>query len=202
MIKHIIFDLAEVCMQGLVGVDKQIADLTGRSEKEVYIHFRTGNKLISAFKGRLTEEEYLAAAIRDGEFNISTNTVKEIIRANFREFPETIEIIQKLKANGYPVGLLSDHMREWIGFIEGKFPFMQLFDRRIYSFDSGRTKLEALAFTNAILKMGADPDKTLMIDDNGDNILRARDAGIRYAHQFVNAPALEEYLRSQKVKLD
>jgi len=202
MIGHIIFDLAGVCLQGhKSAIEQEISLLTGVSESEIGKHLM-GDKVIRVFEGRATEDEYWQAVMEEGGYTLPLDVLRGIARQNFMEYPGTIAIIRKLKANRYPVALLSDHVKEWIEYIEEKFEFMKLFDRRFYSFNHQCTKLETRAFSNALFGMGAEPDKTLFIDDTADNLLIAQDAGIRYTHQFVSAAALGEYLLSKKVRLN
>lgn len=201
MIKTIIFDLAEVCLQGLVGVDAVISKETGVKEEKVIKYLR-GEKLYSLFKGDLSEDDYWNIVLREGGFNHPVSFFKETVRANFTEIPGTREILEKLKKKGYQLILLSDHTKEWIGDIESKFPFLDIFEYKCYSFDSREVKLSPESFKYALNKVGANPETTLFIDDHKRNLDVAKSVGIRYVYQFTSADRLKKDLKSIGVKLD
>lgn len=194
MIEYILFDLAEVCVRGILGVEKEIAKLSGFDAEHVkrLLKGEKGRNLDPFFEGRQSEEEYLSGIVE--ESGLSMEAVKSLIRNYFTEIPGTSDIIKRLKKRGYKVGLLSDHSREWIEHIEAKFPFMELFDERCYSFESGYTKTVPQSFWYALIGLNADAAKTLFIDDYQGNLDVAKKAGIAYVHQFVDAPSLEKSL--------
>ena len=200
MIKHILFDLAGVCMSGLIGVEPEIARHSGAKEDDVRRHLR-GEKLDAIFRGEMSEDGYWDMFINEGGYPLHPDFLKRIVRGNFEEFPETISIIRKLKGK-YPIALLSDHVREWIGYIEQNFDFMKLFDQRFYSFDLGYTKRNPLSFRCALKKWGANPAETFFVDDFKVNLVPAQAAGIKYVHKFVDAPSLENALPGMGISLN
>lgn len=193
MIETILFDLSEVCLQGLLGVEKKIVQYINGNEKQVK-QFLGGIKLIHLFEGKISEEEYLTGFLEESKYDLSMDYLKSTIRNNFTEIPGTKQIIEHLNANNLQLGLLSDHSKEWIEYIESKYDFLQLFDQRCYSFDSGYTKHKSQSFQYAIDKLHADPSKTLFIDDLANNLVVAQSAGIQYVHNFTNAESLKKEL--------
>jgi len=203
MIQYVLFDLAEVCVTGLIGIERCISQNTGKSKKEICEHLR-GKKLIEIFQGKISEGEYWNRVIKEGEYQESVGFFKGIVREYFKkEIPGTINIIKKLNNKGYPIGLISDHVKEWIEFLESEFDLFNLFDYKTYSFDTGYTKFEGTEnFVIAMDNLNADPSRTLFIDDRIENLVLAEKAGIGYVHLFTDADNLEEYLLKQNVRID
>lgn len=201
-ITHIIFDLADVCITGIKGLEKEVKKYNpciDEYEFEKRMYGKNFELLIKLFEGKISEEQYWKSVTKSGKNANSPEFFKRIVRDSFRPVPGTEDIIKKLKTNQYPVGLLSDHAREWIYFIESKFSFMYLFDVRCYSFQSGYTKLSPKSFEYALSMMDANPETTLFIDDSPKNLVIAKSAGIKYVHQFTNASSLENNLLLLKV---
>jgi len=189
MIESILFDLSEVLLQGMKGLDKRISFDTGFTEEEVRSHFR-GSKREDLFVGKLSEEEYWSLVIKEGQYELPLEYFRKVIRENFVPLNGTQEILFELKQQGYPLGLLSDHAREWISYIEGKYRFMQAFDGRCYSFECGYTKRSKESFVYAIKELGFIPERTMFIDDHHWNLEVAHSVGIAYTHLFNGAEKL------------
>ena len=204
MIRSILFDLAEVYIRGMKGAEHEISVATGQEPRTVWhAHLNVG-ELYELFRGGISEDRYWNAVIAAGNYpaQIAGQDAKKFFKAtmrkNFTRIEGTEEVIRKLKAAGYTLGLISDHAREWIEYCEGEFPIREFFDDVCYSFDTGHIKRDdAHNFTCSIESLGADPATTLFIDDNPKNFPGARETGIAHLHHFKNASDLERYLTEQ-----
>ncbi len=198
-IECVIFDLSEVCIRGIIGVEGVITRYSGVPEEEVHKHL-TGEKLQLMFEGRISENEYWKRVSKEGKYNLAVTFFEEAVRHNFIELPGTVDIVKKVKEEGYRIGLLSDHSQEWIGYIESIFPFMQLFDERCYSYQCHATKKDPTSFAYALSILGAQGHSTLFIDDNLKNLNVAEVMGIRYLHHFKGAEGLEQALKEMEIR--
>jgi putative hydrolase of the HAD superfamily len=196
----VIFDLADVCVRGLKGLEYVLSACTGIDPDKLSEALR-GERLNAVFEGRISEHDYLKGVLKDINLKVPLFFIKPIIRRNFREVRGTKYIIEGLKSNGYRIGLLSDHVKEWVEYIEAKHDFLQLFDTRCYSFDSRITKKHPESFRYALDRLEADPDKTLFVDDTPKNLEVAASAGIKHVHQFISADSLRKDLSSHGVYL-
>ena len=196
----VVFDLADVCVRGFVGLEHVLSKCTG-IDKDKLSEALHGERLNAVFEGRISEHDYLRDVLKDINLKAPLFFIKFIIRNNFREIHGTRHIIEDLKSNGYRIGLLSDHVKEWVEYIEAKHGFLQLFDEKFYSFDLRTTKKHPESFRYALDRLEADPDKTLFIDDTPRNLEVALSAGIRHVHQFAGADILRKYLASYGVYL-
>lgn len=196
----IIFDLAEVCLQGLLGVEKVIAPALGVEEADICPKHLIGPHIYALFRGHLSEVDYLRRVMETGRYpdqvgiEPTIDFLKRAIRSNFTPIPGTLDLAARLGQRGHQVGLLSDHAREWINYCEAQFPLADVFVDRIYSFETGHVKEEVESFEAALDRLGASPNKTLFIDDRPINLQVARQAGIWNTYQFTDAESLEQEL--------
>jgi len=201
MIDTIIFDLSEVCVNGLMGFEKVLSRETGVNVFLIdqYLH---DSKMTDAFTGKITERQYFEKFKNDIEnavgglySGMEMPALEIMIRRNFTEVPGMGKIIVALKEDkDYKLGLLSDHMREWVEYIENTRCFLRFFDKKIYSFKSGYTKASSLAFEYALSKLQAKPENVLFIDDQSKNLEVAASAGIKHLHHFSDAERLRKDL--------
>ena len=117
-----------------------------------------------------------------------SNGVSETPRAYARG------VICALKQQGYKLGLLSVHGKEWIEFCNQKFDFHKLFDSIAYSYKDKVSKPDKRSFELIMSKFHADPGECLFIDDSLVNVRAARELGM-FAIQFATATELETELK-------
>ena len=200
MIEFILFDLAEVSIDGIKSVYGKIAELIGVEAQHVSDCMH-GDKLHAIMKGDISETEYWQLVIQEGCYSQPADVFKKAVRDNFREIPGTVDVIRRLKVAGFGLGLLSDHAVEWSKHIEETHCFMALYDQRCYSFQCGYEKSSVESFHFALNKCGFDPERTLFIDDRQKNLDVAQKAGIRYVHRFTNARDLEKALNYLGIRI-
>lgn len=206
MIKNIIFDLSEVIISGYRGIEEVVlesqygtienqelleneADLDSMRENEVFLDL---------LRGKLTEEEYLNHVLKNKNWNVSIEQLKTVIRSNLNKLiPGTMEIVKQLKAKGnYQLILLSDHAREWMEYIEENNKDLEMFDKKIFSYDIGAVKSDEQTFKTVLEQAGIVADETLFIDDYEKNVKNAEAVGI-HGIVFENAEQLRKTLSSE-----
>ena len=206
MIKNIIFDLSEVIISGYRGIEEVVlesqygtienqelleneADLDSMRENEVFLDL---------LRGKLTEEEYLNHVLKNKNWNVSIEQLKTVIRSNLNKpIPGTMEIVKQLKAKGnYQLILLSDHAREWMEYIEENNKDLEMFDKKIFSYDIGAVKSDEQTFKTVLEQAGIVADETLFIDDYEKNVKNAEAVGI-HGIVFENAEQLRKTLSSE-----
>ena len=103
------------------------------------------------------------------------------------------ELVQKLKARGIRVALLSNISHYFVSHAH-EIPVLSLFEYCVFSSDLGINKPDARIFAKACEGGGFDPAQTLFIDDNSANVQGARSFGLQ-AYQFDgDVVALQAYL--------
>jgi HAD superfamily hydrolase (TIGR01509 family) len=194
MIKTIIFDLSEVLIAGLVGIEEPISKLLNLSERTITKAFYN-DRLFALCRGEISEDEYLGHILNEYGDPHFLDRLKQIIRNNFQHcVPGMVPILERLK-NRYELVLLSDHAREWIAYIQSVHPFLEAFDQSFFSFDLGTTKDDSVTFRTVLDAIDCEPSQCLFIDDNPMNIETAASLGISCV-RFVSTANLTQRLEA------
>lgn len=198
MVKTIIFDLSEVLLRGLMGSHDGLSKFL--NEDASNFNFQIP-ELQSLFEGKISEEEYLETLVKNHEgYKIGVDDLKKIIRQNFQEIEGTRAVIGGLRENGYKLGLLSVHAREWVDYCEKVFQYRDLFDCISYSFESSVCKPDSRAYELLLLNLNSSPNETLFIDDSAENVDSASSLGI-HSIQFSSAERLLIDLKNAGIKI-
>jgi hypothetical protein len=111
MILCIIFDLSEVLIAGLRGIEKPLSQELSLPQDEILPCF-AGRLMEELCLGDISEETYLNKIIAREGWEIEPARLKAVIRRNFhREVDGTLPILTEL-ASRYELVLHSDHARE------------------------------------------------------------------------------------------
>lgn len=196
-INTIVFDLSDVYLHGLAGIEKHINKKIKKNVKHTDLFMV---ELHHLFHGEITEDVYWEAVIKKREWNISIEELKSAVRANFKEIKGTRNIIENLRKQGYKMGLLSIHAKEWVDYCEDQFDYHKLFDVVTYSFNIQLCKPEKKTYEYLLDKLGVKAQNSLFIDDNNDNIVAAQELGM-HAIQFTSAHSLKEKLKGININL-
>lgn len=181
MLKTIIFDLSEVFIAGMYGIEKPLAQILNIPENTV-LPLMSGKRLRKLFLGEITEERYLRELLAQEQWNVHLTTIKEVIRNNFHSTLSGMDatLLQCL-AKRYRLILLSDHAREWVEYL---LPVHQTllseFSQLFFSFDPQLrgTKKEVATFRKVLNIISCEPNECLLIDDRELNVSVALEAGI------------------------
>lgn len=199
-IQTIIFDLSEVLIAGLVGIEKPLSTSLNLPAESIFSALG-GMPLLQLFLGQLKEDEYLSILVKRNRWYISNDVLKKIIRENFkRTIPGMPQFLLALE-NQYELILLSDHAREWVADIQQVHDFLKVFYRQYYSFELGQTKSDPLTFQTVLDQVSRKADTCLFIDDSQQNVNTANSIGIR-GIQFTTATELQQMLAGIGIALN
>lgn len=199
MITTLIFDLGEVILKGLRGVDHLLEPLLNLNPECIWEQLK-GPELDAFFHSKISEEEYWLKTAQKNKWNIRVDQLKEIIRKNFQEIHGTREILEKLKQKGYKLGLLSIHGKEWIDYCDRKYDYHKLFHSTCYSFEVGVSKPDPKAYLHILERLQANPKECLFIDDKEENLKAARELGLQTI-LFQNAEQLKKDLAALSIRI-
>jgi HAD superfamily hydrolase (TIGR01509 family) len=190
--RTLIFDLSEVLIAGMIGVERPLARRLHLKPKAILKVFET-HGLDDLCRGRLTEDEYLAGILRATRWAIAAADLKRAIRVNFhRRVPGMAPLLRRLARN-YELVLLSDHSAEWAAYIRRIHPWLRRFKRRFFSFELGQMKRNPSTFRRVLAALGRQPGECLFIDDSARNVQAAASVGLR-GIRFTSAAALAREL--------
>ncbi len=145
----IMFDLSEVLIFGLVGVEKSLSALLHLPEDEILPCFG-GDLLQEICRGEISEDAYLQQILMKQGWQVSVETLKRNIRDNFHREVEGTRAILLHLAQKHELILLSDHAREWVTYIKSIHPFLCEFKQTFFSYELGKTKKDPKAFAEVL----------------------------------------------------
>jgi putative hydrolase of the HAD superfamily len=192
MSQTIIFDLSEVLIYGLVGVEKKLAGILRVPEDTILSYFG-GEGLQKICRGEISEEEYLQQILALQKWGVPAEILKKHIRDNFHLEVAGTRLILEYLAKKQDVFLLSDHSREWITYIKSVHPFLGNFKRTFFSYELGSTKKDPRTFEAVLERLACPANECWLIDDSAENISVAASVGI-HGIQFKDAEQLQAEL--------
>lgn len=197
MIRTIIFDLSEVLIAGLLGVEKALS-LRLSLPPATILAVLGGDLLIEICRGEITEEQYLGRILANEGWDISEGELKQAIRLNFhRRIPGMNGILNELAVK-YEVFLLSDHAREWAEYIQTEHSFLHILRTRLFSYELQQIKKVPSTFTKVLQIIQRKPEECLLIDDSPMNIISAKSVGLK-GIRFENATQLSNNLHDMNL---
>lgn len=105
-----------------------------------------------------------------------------------------LELIKRLKKASIRVAILSDQTN-WLDDLEAQYNFFKWFNRIFNSFYMGKCKRDSSIFDDVLYEMGSIPERSLFVDDDRENIERARRKGLHTIH-YQTRKAFEHDLAS------
>ncbi len=128
--------------------------------------------------GRGTEETFWKLLkARTGISGENSELDQEILQ-RFRLRPWMLEWVDRLRREGYKVGILSDQT-DWLEKLDARDHFFHHFDRIFNSYQLGLGKRNPRIFRTAACRLGVRPEQVLFIDDSPGNLERARSVGMQ-----------------------
>jgi len=110
--------------------------------------------------------------------------------------PWMLERVQRLKATGFTVGILSDQTN-WLDEIDARFGLYGRFDFVFNSFHMGKSKSDSGHFDDVLKLLNREGQEVLFIDDNAGHVGRAVERGWN-AILYKNR---DDFLRELTVRL-
>jgi putative hydrolase of the HAD superfamily len=201
MVRTLLFDIGEVLITGLYGIRIPLPARLELSEEAV-LEALWSPVLHDLLCGRATEEEYLDDLLLRTSWPISREDLRHLIRQTFDQPVAGMEpLVERLLSRDYELALVSDHAVEWIEYIFQVHPFLGRFERRFYSFQSGRTKEDPVTFERVLSSLGRAPADCVFIDDLERNVASAQSVGIP-SIRFLSADALRGELAQRGVRTE
>ena len=146
-------------------------------------------------RGTLGRDDAIArAAKRTG---VAANEMKRLLHAvppSLVVFPQTVELMRRLKQKGYPLYCLSNMHFASIEYLEQQETFWDVFEGRVISCRLNLCKPEAGIYEHLLQTYKLKPADTLFIDDVQKNLDAAAKLGIKTL-RFENAVQCERELR-------
>ena len=197
MIRTLFFDLSDVLVVGLTGIEEPLHLSLAVPKDQILRQFRS-DAMHEFLLGQCTEDAYLHTLRRTYGWTLGVEQLKAIIRAHFKQtIPGTGDIVVSL-ARHYPLVLLSDHGREWVEYIEAEHPVLGCFQHRFYSCDLHLRKNNPETYRTVLHQIDAQAEECLFIDDRRVFLEAAKQVGLNVI-QFENSNQLRRDLRRYSI---
>lgn len=192
-IKAVIFDFGGVLAEegfrdGLLAIGAQ-----QRLDPEAFQ--KTADDLIHEtgyVTGHAEESFYWDALRRATGISGSNDELRQEILKRFVLRPEMLAAAECVKTHGLHLAILSDQTN-WLDEIDRRTPFLHHFPYTFNSYKIKKSKRDRSVFADVCAAMGVSPAEALFVDDNIDNINRAREEGLQVI-PFWDVRAFREQL--------
>ena len=197
MIKNVVFDLSEVLLPGLIGVEDKLQLRTGKPGNLIaqalgsYPYYQDNNNLDKLLKSEMSYPEYRTAFLLDVGLSESDGSMfdDQCLQMFDQPYWYTNELLRNV-AVSCKLYLLSDHCEVWADYIYKRHRFFEHFAGIVWSYELGATKKGLEPFVAIIEKYQLDPANCLFVDDNLNNINNAREVGFQVVH-FTGEESVE-----------
>lgn len=152
--------------------DKPISDYVFHESKEI-LQFK---------KGEISENEYWDFVRLQLEITLSNEEIFKIMRDSYETNPQVVEIVHRVRKNGFKTCVCSNNYVTRIRELNNKFKFLDDFDTQIFAYDVGVLKPDKKIFEALINQSKVKPSEIIYSDDSPDKLKGATELGI---HTFV-----------------
>lgn len=197
MIKTVVFDIGQV----LIGWDpKKLYKEVFKTDEEIENFFNEidfFNWNLSMDKGKSFTQGVAEKQIEFPKYQkeialFDTEWKKTVTGA----FDESVEVLKELKKKGYPVYALTNFSSEKFKIAQEMFDFLNTFDGLLVSGDEKMIKPDPNFFLALCKKYSLNPETSLFIDDNKNNINSAKNLGFKtilFRYPDLLKPQVQEF---------
>ena len=152
--------------------------------------------------GEFSEEDVLQYFLNYKEVNSTREELRKEIDSFMKLDDSMVDILKKLKQNGFKVMLLSNgHSDFYKRKIYPTYPgFQDLFDQIIISSDVKMIKPNSEMYLYALEKINSKPEESVFVDDSNTNVKGAEAVGIK-GFLFTDSSSFSSYLNSLGINL-
>ena len=152
-------------------------------------------------RGTLEREDAIGrAAQRTGMAVEDIRRLVHAVPASLVVFPDTVDLLHRLKRQGYPLYCLSNMHFASIEYLESAHTFWDLFDGRLISCRLQLCKPESAIYKHLLQTYALRASDTVFIDDVQKNLDAAAELGIRTV-RFQSPAQCEQDLRALGVNI-
>lgn len=190
----IIFDLFGVVFsRGLESSIEDLKDVFNKPEYRISNAYRQNEKDFDL--GKINSQEFWRRVNCKLNTNHNPNHLNQVVIGAYEEKKHTLDLVRKLKSEGYAVYLLSNYRREWFDELDKIHDFSKEFDRCFVSSDIGLIKPGHEIFDYIASEISESSQNMIFIDDQSDNVEGFKEWGGN-AIQFDNIYQVEFELRN------
>lgn len=176
MIKNVFFDvMGVVCTVGddtndllIPFIQRFNKTITRQEINEFYLE---------ASLGKITSKQFwLNVGVEENEIKC---VEERYLNENLTVDTDVVDTIKSLKERNYKIGLLSNDVSEWSGYLRKKFNLDNLLDYCVISGEVHLRKPDTAIYQYVINECEVDPKESVFIDDRIKNLIPAKELGFK-----------------------
>ncbi|GAA1674026.1 hypothetical protein GCM10009745_16350 [Kribbella yunnanensis] len=175
-VRHVLLDADGVLQELPGGWYSAMEPYLGERSRE-FLH-RTWKDELPMLAGQGDYLPLLAATLQEFGVGVPVGEVYDAVWKNIVVVEESLEVVRRLRRNGYGVHLGTNQEQYRGGYMRTSLGYDELFDVSCYSHELGVAKPDPGFFVEAGRRIGAELGSVLFIDDVARNVDGARAAGM------------------------
>ena len=96
-----------------------------------------------------------------------------------KEIKELVDLAKQIKDKGVNIFILSNNFSERASYYKREFPFLEIFNKIYYSWQTGFVKPNPGAFQSLLLENNLKPEESIYFDNSKENVMVANGLGIK-----------------------
>lgn len=126
----------------------------------------------------MTDEEFWSWASKEWKLDKTPKELMELLISGYEVDESVVEIVKKVKANGYKTLICTSNFPARINGLQERFKFLDNFDAWALSYEVGFNKPTKELFEELVKKSGVNANEIVFADDHQENVDGAKDVGI------------------------
>jgi FMN phosphatase YigB (HAD superfamily) len=201
-VEAILFDLGKVLIDfSMDPVLQKFGETSSRSPEELEQVFRDSKLAYEYESGAISTDEFYQRLCELGGVQMEKSEFCSIWSDVFAPEPLVSEDLVKTLADRYPLILVSNTNELHADYLLERYPVLDYFGHKVFSFEVGAMKPERRIYERAIALSGKPAERLFFTDDREENVFGAREMGIQ-AHQFRSEDELIQALASAGVEVE
>jgi putative hydrolase of the HAD superfamily len=200
-IAAILFDLGRVIVHfDMSGCEATLASRAAVGPDDLMRILWDSGSARSYERGEISREEFYGFVKSEAGLRMTLDEFMKCWTEVFDPVPILPAQYLATLARRYPMTLVSNTSEAHAAYVRDNYDVFRHFRNLVFSYEVGSLKPDRRIFERAIDVAGFSPGELLFIDDREENILAARELGIR-AHHFAGVDGLTALFQSMGVDL-
>ncbi|MCC7304145.1 HAD-IA family hydrolase [bacterium] len=179
MIQVITFDLDGVYFPNGKTNFKNAIMKMGVLENEFKRVFAQSSEMNEQYKlGKMSDEEFWTWAVRAWKLDLNWQEVIKLMIDSYDVDGNIVEIIMKLRANGYKTAICTSNFPARINGLQERFGFLDNFDVKVISYEVGANKPNKRIYEKLVEFSSVPANEIVFADDHPESVAGSQSAGI------------------------
>ncbi len=174
----LLFDLLGVLLTDSRQAIQEFLGITGMSKMEFFQYFATSPTSVNFHSGKSSSQEFGESVIRELKLSMNTSDFLETFRSWVGGLHDGTEILLSELSPKYRLGCFSNNNEIYWPQMRDQLGMGKLLNDFFLSHEIGMLKPDIAAFELVIHQLGIEPNRIAFFDDQDENVMAARKAGM------------------------